>query len=119
VSSELGERGGRGEPNARAEACPVGERGARGVLFMALCTNVRRQFEFVQQTWLGNRRFATLDQDPDPIVGGGRAGDGFTVPAHPYRYRLKDLPRFVTTRGGGYFFMPGLRALAYLAEDPT
>jgi Dyp-type peroxidase family len=117
--SELGERGGRGVANDRPESCPVEERGARGVLFMALCANVRRQFEFVQQTWLGNRRFATLDQDPDPVIGGGRPGDGFTVPAHPYRYRLKDLPRFVTTRGGGYFFMPGLRALAYLAEDPT
>ncbi len=93
--------------------------GQRGVLFMCMCANVRRQFEFVQQTWLANRRFATLDQDPDPLVGGGRPGDGFTVPAHPYRYRLNDLPRFVTVRGGGYFFMPGLRALGFLAEDPT
>jgi len=91
----------------------------RGVLFLALCANVRRQFEFVQQTWLGNRRFATLDQDPDPVIGGGRPGDGFTVPAHPFRYRLPDLPRFVTTRGGGYFFLPGLRTLSYLADDPS
>jgi Dyp-type peroxidase family len=96
----------------------ISDDGKRGVLFLAICANVRRQFEFVQQTWLGNRRFATLDQDPDPIVGGGRPGDGFTVPAHPYRYRLKELPRFVTVRGGGYFFMPGMRALRYLGEDP-
>jgi Dyp-type peroxidase family len=89
---------------------------SRGVLFAAMCANVRRQFEFVQQTWLGNRRFATLEQDPDPLVGGGRSGDGFTVPARPFRYRLPDLPRFVTTRGGGYFFMPGLRALRFLAD---
>ncbi len=87
-----------------------------GVLFVALCANVRRQFEFIQQTWLGNRRFATLDQDPDPLVGGGAPGDGITIPAQPFRYRLPELPRFVTVRGGGYFFLPGLRALAYLAD---
>jgi len=26
------------------------------------------------------------------------------------------VPRFVTVRGGGYFFLPGIRALRYLAH---
>jgi hypothetical protein len=26
------------------------------------------------------------------------------------------MPRFVTVRGGGYFFMPGLSAVRYLAS---
>jgi hypothetical protein len=29
---------------------------------------------------------------------------------------LQGLPRFVTVTGGGYFFLPGLRALRYLAS---
>jgi hypothetical protein len=29
--------------------------------------------------------------------------------------RVAALPRFVTVRGGGYFFLPGVRALRYLA----
>jgi hypothetical protein len=30
--------------------------------------------------------------------------------------RLKDLPSFVRTRGGGYFFLPGRRTMEYLAS---
>jgi hypothetical protein len=31
------------------------------------------------------------------------------------RHQVHDVPRFVTTIGGAYFFMPGLKALRYLA----
>jgi len=31
------------------------------------------------------------------------------------RRRVSQLPSFVTVRGGAYFFLPGLRALRYLA----
>ena len=30
--------------------------------------------------------------------------------------RVKGIPRFVTTKGGAYFFLPGLRALRFLAS---
>jgi hypothetical protein len=30
---------------------------------------------------------------------------------------MRGLPRFVTVRGGGYFFMPGKDALDYLARS--
>jgi hypothetical protein len=33
----------------------------------------------------------------------------------PVRKRYRDLPAFVQTRGGGYFFLPGVGALRYLA----
>ena len=32
---------------------------------------------------------------------------------------LRRLPRFVTTTGGEYVFMPGIRALHWLAELPS
>jgi hypothetical protein len=32
--------------------------------------------------------------------------------------RVSDLPQFVTVRGGAYFFLPGLRALRYIAGAP-
>jgi hypothetical protein len=38
------------------------------------------------------------------------------VPERPIRRRLQDLPPFVVTRGGEYGFVPGLRALRWLAE---
>ena len=37
------------------------------------------------------------------------------MPAEPVRRRLTGLPQFVRTRGGAYFFLPGISALRYLA----
>ena len=88
----------------------------RGLHFICLGGNLLRQFEFVQQTWLNNPRFAGLYDAPDPLLSpappGGRT---FSVPASPVRQRHRGLPRFVSVRGGAYFFLPGIRALRYLA----
>jgi hypothetical protein len=40
----------------------------------------------------------------------------FTIPQVPIRRRLTGLSEFVVNRGGEYFFMPGLRALRWIAE---
>jgi hypothetical protein len=40
----------------------------------------------------------------------------FTLPRRPVRRRMQGLPRFVVTRGGEYCFIPGLRALRWLAD---
>lgn len=83
----------------------------RGLLFMALNTDIARQFEFIQQTWLLNASFATLYQEVDPLVGpAGR----MTVPEDPLRRTLQ-VETFVTLAGGDYFFLPSLPALKYLA----
>jgi Dyp-type peroxidase family len=89
----------------------------RGLYFLAVCGNIARQFEFVQHTWLNNPKFDQLYDDADPLVANHEgAGATFTVPEEPVRRRYTGLPRFVTVRGGGYFFLPGLRALRYLAS---
>ncbi|MDI5933747.1 hypothetical protein [Halomonas kalidii] len=91
----------------------------RGLHFLCLNADISRQFEFVQQTWIDNPNFAGLHADTDPLVGA--RGDGratFTVPGEPVRRRHHDLPRFVRVHGGAYFFVPGLRALRYLAAPP-
>lgn len=88
----------------------------RGLHFLCLNANIGRQFEFIQHTWLNNPEFAGLATDVDPVAGHPTKGRTFTVPADPVRRRLTGLERFVTVKGGGYFFMPGLRALRYLGE---
>jgi Dyp-type peroxidase family len=98
-------------------------RGEKGLVLIALNTDIRRQFEFIQQMWLNNRKFGGLRDERDPIVGNNRdpeepgaASSSYaaTLPALPVRQRLKGLPRFVCVRGGGYFFLPGIRALRFL-----
>ncbi|HEX8790563.1 MAG TPA: hypothetical protein VF765_06395 [Polyangiaceae bacterium] len=83
----------------------------RGLVFIALCGSLRRQFEFIQQTWVLSTKFAGLRDERDPMIGGGGR---FTLQADPVRRCLVDLPAFVDMRGGAYFFMPGLRALEWL-----
>jgi len=85
----------------------------RGLHFVCLGTNLSRQFEFVQHTWIANPRFAGLHDDPDPLLG--PAGSTFTVPARPVRDRYTGLPRFVSVHGGAYFLLPGIRAVRELA----
>jgi Dyp-type peroxidase family len=88
----------------------------RGLHFIGLCANLQRQFEFIQHTWINNPKFDGLYDDVDPLVGTRPTGGCFTIQAQPIRRRLRDLPQFVTVRGGGYFFLPGIRALRYLAS---
>jgi Dyp-type peroxidase family len=87
-----------------------------GVHFICLNANLARQYEFVQHTWVNNPVFNGLDDETDPLVGPRRSkGNYFTTPARPVRRRYSELPQFVQMRGGGYFFLPGIRALRFLA----
>jgi Dyp-type peroxidase family len=89
----------------------------RGLHFMCLNANIARQFEFIQHTWINDPRFTGLYEDPDPLLGSTTDADhAFTIQADPLRVRLRGLPKFTSVRGGGYFFLPGLRALRYLAS---
>lgn len=84
----------------------------RGLLFMCLNTDIARQFEFVQQTWLLNSDFATLFEEVDPLVGpAGR----MTIREEKLR-RVVHVETFVRMVGGDYFFLPSLPALRYLAS---
>lgn len=87
----------------------------RGLHFICLCANIARQFEFVQSSWLMSPKFDGLHEDDDPLVGAHGAG-AFRVQGRPVRRRHRGLPRFVTVLGGGYFFLPGIRALRDLAS---
>lgn len=88
----------------------------RGLHFICLNGNLARQFEFVQHTWLNDPHFNGLYDDVDPIGAHFTpAGSTYTVPGHPVRGRVVDVPSFVSVRGGAYFFMPGIRAIRYLA----
>ena len=54
-------------------------------------------------------------QEKDPIAGASTGDGTFDISKRPIRRRLQGLPRFVVTKGGEYCFLPGLKALRYLA----
>jgi deferrochelatase/peroxidase EfeB len=95
----------------------------RGLQFACLCANITRQFEFVQNAWLMSTKFNGLTEESDPLLGNRAAvGDcpvtgNFSIPREgKMARRLSGVPQFITVRGGAYFFMPGLRALRYIAH---
>ena len=88
----------------------------QGICFIALNADLLRQFEFLQNSWADNPEFNLLDNDRDPIVGNNDGTGQFTIQNKPVNLHLKNVPRFVTTKGGGYFFLPGIRTLRYLAN---
>jgi deferrochelatase/peroxidase EfeB len=94
---------------------------AAGLHFIALNANIARQFEFLQSAWLQSAKFAGLGDEADPLLGNrmpveGLATDHYSLPqGNGVRRRVTGLPPFVTVAGGGYFFLPGVRALRYLA----
>jgi Dyp-type peroxidase family len=94
----------------------------QGIFFIVLNADLRRQYEFVQQLWINDPSFNGLDNDRDPLVGDDST-DGahksppeFTIQEKPLNRHLRDLSRFVVMRGGGYFFLPGIRAVRFLAN---
>lgn len=99
----------------RAENVFVEDNKERGLHFICLNSDIERQFEFIQQTWINNKKFGGLYDEVDPLVGRHKDGNLFTIQEDPLRTRVHNLDKFVTVKGGGYFFMPGMKALRYIA----
>jgi len=105
---------------------PDAETADRGLQFICLVANISRQFEFVQNAWNMRAKFAGLRNERDPLIGtreplsDGTKTDHFhSVEASGVPREYPQLPQFVSVIGGGYFFMPGVRALRYLAAVGT
>jgi deferrochelatase/peroxidase EfeB len=95
----------------------IDDKKERGLHFICLNSNIERQFEFIQQNWANNPAFGALNNETDPLIGQRNDGNVFSTQACPARTRIHDLPEFVTTKGGAYFFMPGINGLKQLASE--
>lgn len=91
----------------------------RGVVFLAYMAGIESQFEFVQREWINYGNDFRQGNDKDPLVGDNNGFGRMIVPGDERAGRppllCTGLPRFVTVRGGGYFFVPGLTALRLIA----
>jgi Dyp-type peroxidase family len=93
----------------------------RGLMFACYQADIERQFEVVQGRWLNSGDPFWLGEERDFLTIGpnlGRAGAGkgqMTIQGAPPKF-MRPQPSFVRTRGGEYFFAPGLAALRALAS---
>jgi Dyp-type peroxidase family len=101
------------------EGEPARDEDDRGIIFMALNASIFRQFEFVQQQWIEYGNDSHQGNDKDLLIGSHDGTDKFVVQgtANPNNppFICGGLPRFVELRGGDYFFIPSLTALAMIA----
>ena len=88
----------------------------RGIAAFVICASLVRQFEFAQNVWINDRNFHELGNERDPIIGNQDGTLEYKIPKRPLRKKITDLPAFTTVRGGAYFFLPGIRALRFLAS---
>lgn len=87
----------------------------RGIAAFVGCASLVRQFEFAMNVWANDPNFHELGNERDPIFGTQDGTYDMTIPKRPIRKKITGLPSFTTVRGGAYFFLPGIRALRYLA----
>jgi Dyp-type peroxidase family len=85
----------------------------RGLMFVCFQASIARQFEVIQGSWLNDGDAFGLGDDRDFFAGAGPPGGKMTIPGEPPQL-LHPQPELVTTRGGDYFFVPGIAALQSL-----
>ncbi|MEA3004145.1 MAG: hypothetical protein QOH81_2933 [Sphingomonadales bacterium] len=122
----------RGLPYGRYDpAAPSADR-EHGIIFLAICTSLFRQFEFVQQQWIQYGLDFNAGSDTCPLVGNHDADSKLVIAADPADgggssgagrpFICDRMPQFVEPRGGDYFFIPSMTALRMIGMgivDPT
>ncbi|MDB5693046.1 MAG: hypothetical protein JWO81_2109 [Alphaproteobacteria bacterium] len=121
----------RGLPYGRYDATTPSTDGEHGIIFLAICTNLFRQFEFVQQQWIQYGLDFNAGSDTCPIVGNHDPDSKLVIAADPDStasngggrpFICDRMPQFVEPRGGDYFFIPSMTALRLIGMgiiDPT
>lgn len=87
----------------------------RGVVFVCFQADLSRQFEFIQSQWLNDGNAFSLGDDKDPLIGNQEGSGKATLHGAPPWF-VSPLPRLVQTRGGEYFFAPGIGGLRHLSR---
>ncbi len=86
---------------------------ARGMLFIALNADIAGQFEMIQHSWLNNTHFGGLYAGTDPFGHFECPADVVAIQNRPANLYIERPRPFVRVRGGAYFFMPGIEAVAH------
>ncbi len=86
----------------------------RGLLFLCYQKSIATQFEFVQKHWVNSPNFPEAGDGVDPVMAQSQAGS-IKCPIKG-AVETVNVPHFVVTEGGEYFFQPSISALHMIAS---
>lgn len=86
----------------------------RGLIFVCFNASLARQFETVQHQWCSDGNLFGLGGDTDFLLGHDDSTGKMTIQGDPPRFIAPRQP-LVVTRGGEYFFVPGLDAVRMIS----
>jgi deferrochelatase/peroxidase EfeB len=114
----------RGLPYGPYDAAVRARGKEQGIIFLAICSSLFRQFEFVQQQWMQYGLDFNAGSDTCPIIGNHDEDAKLVIAADPggRPFICERLPQLVEPRGGDYFFVPSMSALRMIGMgivDPT
>lgn len=93
---------------------PYGKQGSddkKGLLFMCFQSNLKRQFTFIQRTWVNSPGFPPFRGRPgiDPLIGQGNKGGQSWPKQYDSEDEIQfDFAGFIKMKGGEYFFAPSI-----------
>ena len=106
----------RGMPYGPPVAGEADDGEDRGLIFVAFCGSIQRQFEIVQAQWCADGNIFGLGEDKDWIlVIDDRPTAKMTIQGSPPRF-VAGQPRFVTVRAGEYLLVPSIAGLRELSR---
>lgn len=116
----------RGLPYGVSDPANPDDESEHGIIFLAVCASLFRQFEFIQQQWIQYGLDFNAGNDTCPLLGNHGDDAKFIIPVDPDSgkspFVCAKLPQLVEVRGGDYFFIPSMTALRMLGMgivDPT
>ena len=88
---------------------------SRGLMFVCYQTSIVDQFEFMMKFWINNPDFHDPGTGQDPLIGqapgANRTRIDTGLPKTPPKAPITFAADFVRPTGGGYFFMPSIKAI--------
>ncbi len=94
----------------------TGDGEPKGLLFVAVNSRIDLQFEVIQGNWINKGEFlGQAGLGRCPVIGANDAGVSDSFLESDAVAPVNHIPRFVTTRGGDYFFVPSAHAMRKLA----
>jgi hypothetical protein len=87
-----------------------------GAAFLIIGASIARPFEFLQRAWANDGDLVGLGTNKDPLIGGQRRHRHLHHPRNPLRRRVKGCRGWLPPGAASTFFLPGIRALPWIAE---